>query len=1115
VLGARPSIQFPRPSRQDLDTELNINPSAQKHRNEMLHKEITTMKVRLLLCCFLLAVATSSVAAQRILGELTGTVTDPNGGAVVGAVVTASDPATGRSWTAQTNEDGVYRMVSLPTGTKYDVKVEQQGFKTTREAGVPLDVGEGKRLNFSLEVGEVSESVTISSEGTTLNLERGEVSAVVSERKIVELPLNGRNVYQLAELQPGIVRTAGTGLQESETTDAQVGASGTRFRDNQILLDGVTNNNDRQGGRTTLSLSPDAVEQFRVVTNNLSAEFGRSGGGLISVVTRGGTNTFHGSAFEFLRNDNLDAATTFEARNNSQGEFKRNHFGGTLGGPILKNKTFFFFSFQGLRQIRPALVNFLVETPQFRNFVIQTRPNSIAASLLRDFPPLLNPTTNIRDIGSPAPGVLMFGPPDGIPDVGEVFIQVPGFTFDNQYSIRLDHTFNEGNDTLTGRYSLNSRREQRPGDNSARLFTVDFLEKDQNASLSHTHIFSPQTTNELRLGYNYDPQINPSDFPEVPHVQFNAGLAGRSVSQFSQTSGFVFPLDFRLHTYQLYDALSLTRGNHGLKVGGEIRRFQENSDFPTFLKPLVTFQDISDFADDEVLTIVARVDPQTGQSTGTYRHFRTTEFGLFIQDDWKVTRQLTLNLGLRYDNFGTLKERDDKLSTLVFGSGSLADARIVQVNELYGKDNNNFAPRFGFAWDPKGDGKWAVRGGAGLFYSRIWTNFSGNSRFNPPFSLAVTLDARTPGQNPRSVYGFGFTGSPAFARPLDARGGSTALRPSAQTIDQNLRAPYVTEWFLGVQRELWANWMVEANYLGSAGRKLLLRQEINRFSGDLSDGAFNRVNQSFASIVHGFNAVSSIYQGLATQLMKRFAEGYTVQFAYTFSRSIDTDSEPFGGGAGELQGTLDVGNIALDRGLSAFDATHRFAGNFLYEVPLFRNRTDIAGSLLGGWQIGGILSLQSGFPFTVTTSQDYNQDGVASDRPNIVVSTSGIVGHNPHDFLNGVFGDPAQLGALFRPAPTGTNGNLGRNTFRGPGYATFDLSLLKSFRLPWFSSEGSRIEFRSEFFNLFNRVNLRAPSNSLGTFSTATGLWSNRANFGRSTSSFDARQIQFGLKFIF
>lgn len=1062
------------------------------------------------LCWWTLSLALPSIG-QRILGEFTGTVTDPSQAAVAGAKVVSLDVATGRSWTAQTNESGVYRLMSLPAGSDFEVRVEHPGFKTAKQQKLTLEVGEVKRLDFALELGEVTESVVVSVQLPALNLEKGELSAVVTERKIVDLPLNGRNVYQLAELQPGIVRTAGTGLQESETTDAQFGAGGKRFRDNQILLDGVTNNNDRQGGRTTLSLSPDAIEQFRVVTNNLSAEFGRSGGGLISVITRGGTNTPHGSAFWFHRNDNLDAATTFEAQRGSKSEFKRNHFGGTAGGPIVKDRTFFFFSYQGLRQIRPSLVNSTVETPQFRDFVERTRPNSLAARLLKDFPPVLNPVSNIRDIGSPASGVRVFGLPDGIPDIGDVLVPIPGFVYDDQFSVRLDHTFNGGKDTLSGRYSINDREEQRPGDNSARAFRVDFLEKDTNISLNHTHIFSPRVINDLRLGYNYDPQINRANFPELPHVQFS--VAGRSVSQFSQTFGFVFPLDFRLHTYQIYDAVSLTRGNHGLKIGGELRWFQENSEFAQFTKPLVTFEDILDFADDEVLSINARVDPATGRPSGTYRHFRSTEFGLFVQDDWKLTSRLTLNLGLRYDNFGTLSETNDLLSTLVLSSRSLVDGRVIPVKEVYPRDNNNWAPRLGFAWDPTGRGQWAIRGGSGLFYSRVWTNFSGNTRFNTPYSLPVSLSALVPGQNPNSAYRIPFTGDPVFARPLDALGGSSALRPAVQTIDQELRTPYVWEWFLGVQRQLPGDWMVEANYLGNAGRKLLIRQELNRYTGDRADGALNRVNQSFGSITHGFNAISSIYQGLATQAVKRFSRGYTIQLAYTFSRSIDADSEPFGGGAGEQQGTLEVNDIKLDRGLSAFDASHRLSANFVYELPFLRRASGPA-SLLGGWQVGGILSLQSGFPFTVVTSDDYNLDGTFSDRPNVAGSLARKIGDGPHDFLQGVFGDRSRWTSLFTPAAPGATGTLGRNTFRGPGYAAFDLSLLKSFKTPWFTSEGSHWEFRAEFFNLFNRVNLRAPSSSLGAFAASTGLWSN-VNFGRSLSSFDARQIQMAIKFVF
>ena len=969
-------------------------------------------------------------SAQRILGEFTGTVTDASQAAVAGAKVTATETATGRSWSAHTNQSGTYRVVGLPGGSRFDVMMEHAGFKLARFDAVTLDVGEVRRIDCTLEVGAVTESVTVAGEAVSLGLERGEVSAVVSERKIVELPLNGRNVYQLAELQPGVVRTAGTGLQDSETSDAQVGAGGARFRDNQILLDGVSNNNDRQGGRTTLTLSPDAVEQFRVVTNNMSAEFGRSGGAVISVITRSGTNTPHGSLFWFARNDHLDAATTFEARRGAKAVFKRNQFGATLGGPVIKDHTFFFFSYQGLRQGQPQLTQATVETPQFRDLVVRTRPNSIAAKLLRDFPPLAYPSFNIRDVGSPAAGVRAIGPPDGIPDVGDVFIAIPGFTNDNQWSLRLDHTFNGGRDTITGRYSVNDRDQQRPGDNSVRAFRAYFTERPQNFGLNHTHVFAPTVLNELRLGYDYSPQITDGNFPEIPYVGFN--VAGRSPSYFGQTFAYVFPLAFRLHTYQIYDSVSITRGRHGLKFGGELRWFQENSEFAQFRKPMFTIDDIFDFADDEVLSVNARVDPANGRSTGTYRYFRQKEFGFFMQDDWKLTPRLTLNLGLRYDNFRPLSEKNGRLSTLVYDAASLATGRVVQVDQLYRPDNLRFAPRLGFAWDPTGRGEWAIRGGGGIFYSRIWSNFSGNARFNPPFSLPVALSALS-GQNPSAVYRIPFDGDPAFARPLDALGGSTALRPSVQTIDQGLRVPYSYEWFLGVQRRLPGEWVVEASYIGNAGRKLLVRNDINRYSGDRADGRQDRINQSFSSITHGMNAASSIYNGLATQASKRFAHGYTVQATYTFSRSLDTNSEPFGGGAGQLQNSMEVSNLRLDRGRSAFDATHRFAANFLWELPFFQAAQGVTRSVLGGWQVNGIVSLQAGFPFTAITSEDYNLDGQLTDRPNAVKAIPRGIRERAARLPGRRFRRAGGLGGTVPARPRGHQRHAGAEHVQRPG----------------------------------------------------------------------------------
>ena len=1056
-----------------------------------------------------IVLAALPVAAQRIVGEFTGVVQDPAGAAVAGARVTATETSTQRRWTAQANDEGIYRLGSLPSGTAYELQVEHAGFKLAKVSGLALDVGDSRRVDFHLEVGQISESVTVTDEVGGIALERSEVGAVVKRRAVVDLPLNGRSVYQLAELQPGVVRVAGTGLQESETTDARVGAGGTRFRDNQILLDGTTNNNDRQGGRTTMNLSPDAVEEFRIITNNMSAEYGRSGGAVISVITRGGSNDLHGSAFWFLRNDNLDASNTFESRAGSQAEFKRHQFGGTVGGPIVQNHLFWFGSYQGLRSGAPSTRLATVETPQFRDFVIRTRPNTNAARLVKDFPPLANPTFNIRDIGSPAPGVRVSGPADGIPDLGDVYIPVQGYTNDDQFSGRLDATVNGGRDTFSTRFAFNNDDRQAAAGNSVRAFTATTTELDENFGLNHTHIFSPRLINDLRLGWNFDPQYTDGNYPEIPWVTMN--VAGRSAALFNSTDGYVFPLDIRTNTYQLYDSLGLTLGRHSVKVGGEVRWFQENSEFPTYLKPSIAFEDLMDFADDEVLTALARVDPNTGRPTGTYRNFRSTEFGFFVQDDFKATRRLTLNLGLRYDNFGTLGEKNGLLSTLTTTGANPAIGKVTRVGTLYGRDNNNFAPRLGFAWDPTGSAKWSIRGGTGIFYSRLWSNFTGNTRFNPPDSLQVTLSALTPGQNPSASYRIPFVGDPSFARPLDANGGSTALRPSTQTVAQDLRAPYNLQWFFGVQRRLPGEWVAEVNYLGNGGRKLLLRNDINRYSGDRADGTVDRVNPSFGVMTHGFNAVSSSYNALATQISRRFRSGYQIQATYTFSRSIDTDSEPFGGGAGEAQGVMEVNNIRLDRGVSAFDASHRLAGTFIWELPFLRGRRDLAGAVLGGWQVNGILSLQSGFPFTVVTSDDYNLDGAFTDRPNAGQAIGTKVADGPAKFSDGVFGAQSTWSGLFQAAPNGSVPQLGRNTFRGPGYASVDGSLFKDFKSPGFNKEGLTWQFRAEFFNLFNRVNMRGVTNSLGSYNATTRLWSN-VNFGKSVASFEGRQIQFALK---
>ncbi|MBI4482094.1 MAG: TonB-dependent receptor, partial [Acidobacteria bacterium] len=609
-----------------------------------------------------------SLCAQTTVGTITGTIRDQSGAVLPGVEVKATDPATGRSWSGVSTEDGTYRITNLPPAT-YEVKAELTGFKTALQKEVKVEVAATQRVDLRLEIGELTEIVTVTGEASTINVEKGEVSAVVDAKKIVDLPLNGRNVFQLAQLQPGIFNVAGANAQ-SDVTAAGISASGTRFRDNNILLDGVTNNNDRQGGLTTITPNADTVQEFRVVSNNFSAEFGRSGGALVNVITRGGTNAFHGSVYEFHRNDNLDAANVFAAFNpatqkKNKPEFKRNQFGFTAGGPIWKNHTFFFGSYEGDRI--PGGVNrrLTVETREFRDFVTRTRPNSIAARLFKEFPASGPPTQNIRDIGSPAPGAGTFGPPDGIPDIGEAFLIIPGFVSRDQYSGRLDHQFNQGKDTLVGRYYLNDLSEQRPGDNSVRGFLTFFDERDQNLGLMETHIFSPRVVNEFRFGFNRDPVVAVPNFPEIPDIAFDDGTA-----KFSQGFGYAIPLFFFLNTYQYNDIVSINHGNHGIKAGFELRRFQENSEFQLFTRGWFFFSNVLDFADDEPNLEFLRVDPNTGSPVGTPRGYRTLEWGAFIQDDWKVTPNFTLNVGLRYDNFGTLADIRDRISNLTFPSGS-------------------------------------------------------------------------------------------------------------------------------------------------------------------------------------------------------------------------------------------------------------------------------------------------------------------------------------------------------------------------------------------------------------------------------------------------------------
>ncbi|MCH7803195.1 MAG: carboxypeptidase regulatory-like domain-containing protein [Acidobacteria bacterium] len=1089
------------------------------------------------------------IRAQTGTGTLMGVATDSSGGTLPGVSVVIRNEATNTARTATTNDSGIYRVPVLQPGS-YEVEAKLAGFKTLVNFGVVLTIGEIRTVDLPLSLGAISEIVVVRDRRTLLDTEDSQLSSLVDHRRLRDLPLNGRNVYSLATLQPGVI-PAMSSIANAEGSSAFF-AAGSRFRGNNFTLDGQTNNDESVSGVPVVTPTVEAVQEFRVIRNNFSAEFGTHSGSVINVVTKSGSNQFHGSVWEFHRNVALDAGEVFDpwipdpldptTGKKNKAPLIQNQFGFTFGGPVVGDRLFFFGSYEGFRRRGGESQRIVVETPEFRQWVITNNPSSIAAQLFGSFPGPA-PTRNIQTTADLDPASVSFidpaMPPADLPVLGEVDTFASSADDFDQFSLRLDSVFNEGRDLFFGRYFATDFRV--PDATSRSAFGDDEVGMNQSANLTLVHEFSPTLVNEARVGYLYlRSGVVPGSNPEVPAIIIDgpAGIQGAGgVNGFPAAFGslFVVPQFFKRHTFQWQDIVSINRGNHWFRTGIDVRRLHENGNFGDRSRPFFIYQGVFDFANDAPFMLQAGVDPLTGALTDTPRSWRSTEVGWFIQDDWKLHPRLTLNLGIRWEYFRPITEEQGRLANIIFPDTGgyferIANAKVGVVDELYKSDLNNFAPRIGFAWDFLGDGKTVLRGGYGVFYEKLFFNIIGNARFNPPFYGRAQLspffgDQIQPflGSDPNDPFG-GFSGTviPGADLGLDENGGIQGVRTRLRVVDPSLRDSYMQNLFLGIQRQLVWNTVVEINYQGTLGRKLPFFGDPNRFTGDLlgdadplgrfaGDMSENRLNASFDSFNLRQNRVTSNYHGVNMQLSKRFSQGLAFQIAYTFGKAMDYGSDFFG--AGENSGGLvgqsfrtyfsDPLNIGLDYGRSAFDIRHRFVTNFLWEIPFMRDQSGALGQILGGWQLGGILAIQSGLPFGVVNggrfpAGDYNADAQEGDRPD-TPSFGNTFSDTPStsEFINGVF----QTSDFPSPAP-GSSGNLGKNTFTGPAFRTLDLSLLKNFRLPM--SEDSRLQFRAEFFNLFNRVNLYLPNINL-----------NGSFFGKSTQAFDAREIQFALKVFF
>jgi hypothetical protein len=1108
---------------------------------------------------FLLAAilaATGTSYGQLTNATLVGSVQDASGGTLAGATVTVRNLGTNQTRTDTSNTDGLFRISDLPPGN-YDVRVEKAGFKTSLTSQVTLHVGETSRIQVTLQVGTVQETVEVSDRPLLVNTEEAGITNVVEQKQIEELPLVRRNIFQLPILEPG---TAPTRIQmptyyNVSVYDMGFVSYGKNIRSANFMLDGAPNNDNGLGGIPAVAPILDAVQEFQVSTNDFAREFGRNFGTDVNVATKSGTNVIHGSAWEFHRNAAVNARNFFDA--NTPSALIHNQFGFVLGGPLRKDKTFWFLGYEGFREKRGTTREVQVETPELRSFAAAQCASigvgCVAANLFQNFP---GPATIL-----PGTGVNLGIQPGGAPDIGIGVGQAINRTSTDQYIVRLDHNV-KINDRFFVRWLGDYPRSSGAGE----LTTIGGLGRIMrgfrrpsdgfigNLAVGYTHLFGQSMVNDFRFGYMYN-QAKTSAFPNnVPNffmLDLTLGFG----------ADFFIPINFTNNAINFKDTVLLTRGRHGMKMGVEYNHDLEASTFDVAGRGVYVFSGLAGLVSDSPFGYVTQIDPVTGQSivvsSNHQRHFRRRDFAWFYQDAWKIRKNLTVNAGVRWEYFGVVQETSGKQAGMTLGTGStiqdqLVGATLGKLNQMYQPNYRNFAPLLGIAWDPTGKGKFSVRGAWAINYDRIHSDLlTEPSRFTPPYSTLILAapgltNCAMPTYSVANVFQFPPALPPAvggvvYGGGLDSSGLLDPTRPNGCTfsevlaIDQHLRTPYVEQWNATLQYEVANNWLIELGYAGNQGHRLSFTNDPNRVTGGITPPdptciiPVGRPNcllaEPFLGTLDYLNTSGySNYNGASIQLKKQFSHGYLLQTSYTYGKVLDLQDDANAGdfiGAGTgYNGTQDASKPRLDYGRSSFDIRHRFTANGVWEIGKFSKSGPLVRNLLGDWQINAFFSYESGRPFTVYNSVlDYNGDGGgaaqapptgnAYDRPDTPAFGNSVGCKSPHAYVAGLF-QPADF-----PTPAAnTNGNLGRNTFCGPNYIGTDFSLVRNIHVKLLGEQG-RIQFRAEAFNLFNRVNLYLPDSDLGiaALRQGGGLSTAFSTFGKSTQAYPPRELQFAIKF--
>jgi outer membrane receptor protein involved in Fe transport len=1092
------------------------------------------------LACILVAISASlsAAVAQQITGNIRGTVSDPSGAVVQSATVTAKQPETGLARTATTDHSGNYLLVELPVG-HYQLEVAAKGFQKYLREGISLNVNETATVSVRLMLGQETQQVQVRADADLIQTTVSSLGKPVLEHELLELPLDGRNFSQLGLLQPGVVPlTAGLKQAGGSLRDGQAySVDGQRPESNNFLIDGANNVNAVDAG-FVLKPPIDAISEFRILTHNANAEFGQSTGSTTNIVTRSGTNSFHGALWEFFRNDAMDASD-FSAH--AVQPLKQNQFGGTFGGPIIKDKTFFFGYYEGFRNRQGETANATVPSLAERQGNFSQLPGGLFVFDFSTRQMVPVPGNQVTPINPVAQNVLPFFPlPNNGPNAF-VATQSKSVT-NNQFGLRFDHYLSRA-DTLNFRYMFSAGHTNDPLSTSGANvpgFPVGEDDRAQNFVAQETHVFSPAIIGVARFSYLrnkflFDQHVN-HESPSALGFQYQPTLTAAAGPPFIQVAGYASvgdpitgPRDTYQNTFDFSGSLSWVLGRNEIKFGGGFRRDQINAVQGIASNGFFVFAPFP--YTDGFANFLAGQPVFFLQGGGDLsRHIRGKALNFYGQDTYKVTSRLTLNLGLRYELPSPNTELHNRQNLFVPGAQSKifpnAPAGLLYPGDpgvpagLIPTQKTAFAPRVGLALDPTGSGKLLVSAAYGIFYEPYYTGQGGPLQdpiSAPPYLQTPQVNFPNFADPFHGVNPFG----PSFSEPM------TLLVVSPQ-----LRLPYGQDWNLNIQRSFGADWLFEIGYVGTTGVKLPRFVEANPavyYPGFDSSGkplsTENTVNQRrlysgctlaqppsacvYGSVGEIAGIANSSYNALESSLRKRFGHGLSFLASYTYSKSIDdvssfnitgSASQPV---AGENDLAQNPFNLPAERGRSMFDARHRLVLSYQWSVPFWRQAHTWYEHALGNWQFNGIVTLMSGTPFTVFDPADVSLQGSApeisgfsSNRPNLI----GNPNSGPHTAQQWFNTSAFQRLTQDPNSPVEQFGNEGRNVVQGPGYSNWDFSALKNIHV----TEGKEFQFRAELFNFWNHTNLGLPNSDISS-----------PTFGSIHSDLGPRVIQVALKFLF